>query len=250
MLKYVNNNSKYEITDGQVQRNGFWMLDIDNNLNNFVSAFLGDLGDSLPESEQKHWAQYNVYCDECISEVNLKRNFHCQFADPTAMDLKFSQTFNAFTLSWRKKFEWDLFSELTDKDSYNIKTLHIPYTNEQNELDSQVLMLTKVMIDSIKVKALKSDLVAEVEKNERSISLLKKWLLEKGIEPDDVSKNIKYLTILQELRSKGSGHTKGSSYDKFIIKTFGEKTTNQNIFRELLKFADNFIHFLNQSFIN
>lgn len=244
LSKYANSPSKYEIRDGCLDCKGFWSLRMDNNLDDLISVFLGDLGSELPENEAKYWQTYNILSDSKVSEVNHRRNFLGEWTDPMAPDLVFQQTFISFTDSWRKKFDWDLFSELTDKDSYNMKTLHIPYTNEQNELDSQVLMLTKVMIDSINVKALKSDLVAEVEKNERSISVLNKWLLEKSSEPKEVSKNIKYLSILQELRSKGSGHKKGPSYDKFIVKTFGVKVTNKQIFERFLGDAVEFLVFL------
>ena len=88
-------------------------------------------------------------------------------------------------------------------------------TNEQSEFDAQILALTKVTIDSINVKQLRSQLEV-TDESVTSISLLEK-LLEK-LQCHHIEALTGLLKGIQSVRSTGVAHRKGTRYEKTISK--------------------------------
>lgn len=152
LAKYYANPEKFSVEDGYLRCGGLWGLMMDNNHPEYVIVFLGDLGSTLPHSEQLYWKSFNVLPDGGISKVNFRRSFLAQFADPERPDLFFKYMFESFTRRWREHFGWDFFIPLSEKDAHFYRTLRVPLSNDQAEFDSQVLALTKILIDSINEK--------------------------------------------------------------------------------------------------
>jgi hypothetical protein len=105
--------------------------------------------------------------------------------------------------------------------------LRIPATDEQSDFDELVLSLTKILIDSLNQKELKKLISLKQEENlspdqqemlKGSIGCLEIALSCCGVE--DAADHITFLRKLQSLRSSGSAHHKGSSYQK-IAQDFG-----------------------------
>jgi hypothetical protein len=70
------------------------------------------LGTDIPHKEQMYWKSFNIIPDGKLSKTNFKRDFLAQFAK-----------------NWSKKFQWELFLELTEEDKYNFEHLRIPISN-------------------------------------------------------------------------------------------------------------------------
>ena len=60
LQKYILKPELYTITDGSLQCQVLWQLQIDNHHKDCVIAYLGDLGKNLPESERLYWKSYNI----------------------------------------------------------------------------------------------------------------------------------------------------------------------------------------------
>jgi hypothetical protein len=215
LTKYYSQPSKYSINDGQVSCAGLWSLRIDNNHTEYVMVFLGDLG-RLEYKEQLHWKHNNLETKDKMSHTCFTRNFQVQFAPPEKSDLFFKSRYEQVKENWKKKMGWDLFQSLSRDDEYHLKTLRIPLTNEQKEFDEQVLSLTKLLIDSLNEKELVKGMPL-LEPNSKGISKLEAFLQNRNFHS---SQMIKFLRDLQELRSSGVAHLKGSQYDK-MKKAFG-----------------------------
>ena len=71
--RYYENPSKYSIKSGHLACGGFWSIRIDNHHEDKVVAWLGDLGQSLPHTEQLHWRAHNFVDPGGVSEVNYRR---------------------------------------------------------------------------------------------------------------------------------------------------------------------------------
>ncbi|WP_339179236.1 hypothetical protein [Paenibacillus sp. FSL R5-0701] len=247
LTKYYSKPELYEVNDGHIRCQGIWLLPIDNLNKEYVSAYLGDLGRELPHKEQIYWKSFNIIPDGKLSETKFKRDFLAQFADPEISDLKFKQKFVMFRGKWIEKMGWDLFIELSDADKYNFEHLRIPIAKSQVEFDGLVLSLVKTMIDSINEKEL-NKLIMNKEDLKGSISRLERFLEEKnvtGYEP-----HLKFLRDLQELRSTGSGHRKGKSYDKVSEKVGLQNRNFDEVFEKILNDSISFLGFLEDSFIS
>jgi len=226
--KYYSQPEKYTVEDGLVSC-GMWSLRIDNNHSDFIMAFLGDLG-HLPHKEQMHWRSCNLATKGKMSHVAWKRGFEAQFADPEQSDLFFKYKFEIFQKKWEKEYGWKLFLPLNKDDFHHLKTLRIPLTNEQKEFDEQVLSLTKIFIDSLNEKEL-GQCIGSEKHNLKGIDKFEAFILAKGIKFKGM---IEFLRNLQEIRSSGVAHRKGTKYKK-VAKYFsiGEKDLSK-VFDDIL----------------
>jgi hypothetical protein len=213
MQKYYG-SSDYEITDGHLRRTGAWGLRFDNNSPNHVAVFLGDLGRDLPEKEQIYWKSFNIIPDgRNISRTNFERSFLGNFYDAENPELRFKSKFREIQEYWSKKYGWYFFLPLSSKDEHFFTSLRSMLTKEQSEFDAQILGLTKVTIDSINIKQLRSHLEV-TDESIKSISLLEK-LLEK-LQSHHIEALGGLLKGVQSVRSTGVAHRKGTKYEKTI----------------------------------
>jgi hypothetical protein len=213
--KYYGQPEKYSVADGQLRCGALWSLRLDNNHDKYVVAFLGDLGRDLPASEQGYWKSFNVLPDGPISEVAFRRGFLAEWTDAQRADLVFKATFSSFQQIWEKKFGWQLFRPLEDGDTHLLDALHVPLAETQIEFDGQVLALAKVLVDSLNEEAL-SKAGITLTQDMKGISKLAAFLeLQQFAYRTEV---VQFLRDLYSLRSSGSGHRKGSGYQKAAIK--------------------------------
>ena len=245
LQRYLSKQELYEIRDGYLSCQSLWGIEIDNHHKNCIAVYLGDLGRDLPEGEQVYWKSYNIIGDEELSRVSFLRDFLSIPTESDMIDHQFQHDYQEFSIRWKEKYGWEFFVPLSEADQYNIKQIHIPITDSQPEFDQLVLSLVKVLIDSINEKELQKQ-IGESE-SLKGISKLEKWLELQKL--DDYTEYIKFLRNLQELRSTGTGHRKGKSYQK-IGREFGIGDSSLiDVFERILQTADNFILYLKKSFL-
>ncbi len=93
LLKYYQDTKKYSVNDGNIEQKGSWRLEIDNDQNNSIIVYLGDLGRDIPYSEQKYWSSYNIPPNGKISDVKFERDFLTISSTPQSKDLVFKAKF-------------------------------------------------------------------------------------------------------------------------------------------------------------
>ena len=212
LKKYYDAPVRYAVGDGILRCGTKWALYIDNQHDDYVSAYLGDLGRDLPDyQEQQYWRRHNIVVDGSLSNAKLKRDFGAQFADPDSPIFLFQNEYRAVNDDFNKEFGWPLFLPLHGDDEYNFSGLRLPLSNEQPEFDSLVLGLVKVLIDSINEEQIKVKIPEGIT---GSISRLEKWLEISSVV--DYQVQLKFLRNLQQLRSRSAGHRKGSGYEKIM----------------------------------
>ena len=186
-----------------------WGMPIDNNHENYVIVFLGDLGLSLSNNEQIYWKSFNIPPDGKLSSTTMKRSLLAQFAEPERNDLLFKQKFTMFIKIWKKYYGWSLFIPLREEDDHYFTTLRIPLENNVLEFEQQVLALTKIIIESINQRE-----ISKLIKNSTSGGINKLELFLKDNCVVDFSDHIKVIRNLQDIRSKGIAHRKGKEYTR------------------------------------
>ncbi|HHU03100.1 MAG TPA: hypothetical protein GXZ91_08245 [Christensenellaceae bacterium] len=242
LQKYYNNPDRYSIESDMIRCGALWSLQIDNERSDYVSAYLGDLGRDLPDNdEQKYWKTYNIAIDGKLSESKFIRDFLGVFSPSESPIFTFQHKYKEINETFENKLGFPLFLPLHDNDKYALSGLRIPLLESQPEFDSQVLALTKLLIDSLNEKKLKEGLQLS-EEIRRSISILEKYFQTKGL--TDYTDVVKFLRNLQELRSASIAHRKGKNYEK-IAKVFGiGDTSYSNAFEIIMNEANAFLDYL------
>lgn len=227
LLRYYEHSEKYTISDGYLRCGSLWGLRLDNDHPDHVMVFLGDLGESLPESERDIWRGFNIPPTGSMSETVFRRSFLGQPTNPKSPDLVFKTTYLDFCKNWEANKNWHFFKKLHKADEHVLLRLRIPLNESQSEFEDQIMNLTKLLIDSLNEAQLLKELGDKVE-DEKGIAKLERWLIKNNF--PETPRYINYLQRLQRLRSKLTAHTKGSSYQKFLItEKVNEKFTSEMI---------------------
>ncbi|HEY3853429.1 MAG TPA: hypothetical protein VGO67_03445 [Verrucomicrobiae bacterium] len=242
LAKYYADPSKYSVEDGYLRCGSLWGLKMDNDHVDFVVVFLGDLGRDLLEAERTYWLSFNIAPEgRTISKTTFRRGFLAEFADPERPDLVFKSEYDVFNRKFREVANWDFFLPLHDHDKHFLTTLRLLTKDNQAEFDLQLIAFTKVLIDSLNEKEIKSRLSTATE-NDKGITKLEKFLCEYCKVGYD--KHIKFLRGLQDLRSKSAAHRKGSSYDALTEELHISDGGQQKVFAELLDSGIEFMRYL------
>ena len=217
--KYYQQPSKYKVLDNALWCGNSWMLQIDNHHDDKVCVWLGDLGRDLPYKEQLYWKTYNFASESGVSETYLRRQIDAQFTDSDRPEHIFQQQLGALKKTCQEQLGWSLLLPLKPDDTYHLQNIRIPANDEQPDFDELVLGLTKILVDSLNEKQLNTLIPHEQRRSvKRGISRLEAALAACGV--GDADEHISFLRKLQNLRSTGSAHRKGGSYDK-IAQEFG-----------------------------
>lgn len=219
LKKYLEKPSLYSVEDGFLRCGGMWGLRMDNDHDDKVVVFLGDLGRDLPESEQRYWRSFNVRPDGGLSETCYKRAFLAEFTDSTSPELAIKPERLRLLDNWYAAFGFDLYVEFHEGDIGILSDLRTPISDEWIEFDRCAIAATKVFIDYLNEAQLAKLAATEIEKMKavapekpiRGIDKLQAWLTQHGGVDAPVD-CIDSLRLLQELRSKSAAHRKSSSF--------------------------------------
>ncbi len=206
-------------------------------------------GNFVNNSQIKYWKHYNIV-DGKISPSCFKRSFLAEFCESDTADLFFKQKFKIFQEKWYKKHGWYLFLPLKKGDEHFLDTLRIPTKESQQEFDTLIQAMAKIIIDSINVKEIKKELIKDTdteeikskikpdlilitkgENKDGSIPILKKYLAQ--IHNVQFPEMESFLRNLQRLRSSGSAHRKGKGYEE-AKKKFLLENNFKEVFEKIL----------------
>lgn len=246
--KYYEQASKYSVEDGYLRCGSLWGLMMDNHHKDKVSVWLGDLGRDLPYSEQLHWKAHNIAPVGGISGTFLRRQILAKFANSDTVEHRFHEAYRSLQDTGAKKLGWCILVPPVSGDLHHLSGLRVPATNEQKTFDEQVLNLTKILIDYLNEKKLQT-LVDRTGPDLKAggINLLERVCNSQKIKTDS---NISFLRELQQLRSKGSAHRKGSDYQK-VVAASGAATSNlAGVFERFLERGIEYLKFLESGIIN
>ncbi len=243
--KYYNEPSKYTVEASMVECASLWSMKIDNDDPSKVCVFLDELGISLPHAEQEHWRVHNIQPKGGMSETFYRRMILGEWANSDQPDILFKQSYEQLQMTCEEHLDWQVLKPLSSGDEYRFQRLRIPVNDEQCHFDDLVQDLQTILIESINVKGLKSLMpVAEKAnlKDKRSIEILEEVLSFCSV--GDTDRQVSFLQKLQALRSAGSGHRKGSNYQKIAKHFEVDSLGQQEAFIAILKQALDTVDFL------
>ena len=146
-----------------------------------------------------------------LSQVNISQKMQCNMKPEHI----FRQLYDELHEASQAQLGWQWLLPLCPADFHHLQSLRIFATDEQQDFDSLVLSLTKILIDSLNEKSLIKLIPFEKQekyKNKRGIALLEAALHLNNLGGSGI--HIDFLRKLQKLRSSGSAHGKGRTYLK------------------------------------
>ena len=237
LKRYHDAPSKYTVKSTIMQCGGIWSVQIDTNYVDLVQVYLGDLG-HMPYEEQQHWRLFNVVPEGGITRSRFTRDVEAGFADPEDVIFRFTKTLLLFQKRFESKFGFKPFKPLDSNDSFIESNIRIPLTNEIIEFETQIGYLAKLLPDSIDVKEIRKKLEENNfdsekldELKDKKIRMLESFLVHEFL--DD--KIILELDKIQNIRSSGVSHRKGSGYEKTISKYGLDKISYIEFFKNLME---------------
>lgn len=240
--KYYHEPAKYEVLDRLIRCGSLWDLPVDNLHDDFVWAFLGDLG-RLPHEEQVYWRSYNIAPSEGMSAAFLAGQFNCEFVSSDRPEHEFKVRYDELASACNELLDWQVLEPLSKGDEHHLATLREPSTEEQSEFDALVLSLTKIIIDYLNEDKLAALLLSSViGKNMKGIDKLEAVFA--AANPEGASPHVQFLRKLQALRSAGAAHRKGKKFKKASAAVDLGKESPRTVFKALLAEANAFLAFL------
>ncbi len=241
--KYYQKPGKYSVEDNILKCGALWSMTVDNHHDDRVVAWLGDLGRDLPYAEQLHWRSHNIVHAGGVSKTFFKRQMLAEFADSDRSEHLFRQRYDDLKGVCQKVLGWPLLLPLRGEDMHHFQGIRVPSSDEQTDFDELVQSLTKVLIDSLHEKALNALIPGEqADKIKGSISRLESALRACGI--SGFEPHINFLRKLQNLRSSGAAHRKGSNYEKIADEFLVDSRNLRTVFAGILEKALDVLSFL------
>jgi hypothetical protein len=136
---------------------------------------------------------------------------------------------------------------LTEEDEHHWKVLHIPISNDQAEFDTQIIALTKILVDSLNDEEISKQVSQPFPPDTKSIGKLDKYL-ELQNYPERVRDGA-FLRRLQTIRSISAAHRKGSDYSKRMKGQGVDLSQLSTTFREILEQAIEMLQGLRTHFL-
>ena len=205
VLDKYRKNPNFEVSEKRLTCGTQWFVEIDNVNPDRVMVFLGDLGRDLPEAERRHFREYEIApTDQKISREVAMSDFFGMWIEKTEGPIgKFHLALSRLQESWQKRFGTRLYRDLHPDDSGLPDQIRIPSTCSQEEFESIVLSLQRLLIEYIDE--------SQFPKTDNSGSINK---LENFLRENEVIVDCSPLRNLQDLRSAGTAHAKGKKYEK------------------------------------
>lgn len=246
LTKYFADPQKYSVEDGYLRCGDLWGIRMDNDHTDYVVLWLGDIGNSLSEMERNYWLSFNILPEgRTISRTNFNRAFLAEATDPQKPDLVFKHEYERFCKQFIKAMGWNFFLPLHPDDKHFLMGLRLLSKDSQSEFDSQLLALTKVLVDSLNERQISKGLT--LDEKGKGIKKLEKFFTERDMV--GFEEHIEFLRELQDLRSKSAAHRKGTNYEKLITDLHLEDEGQQRVFSSLLTKATNLLIYLRQNLL-
>ena len=242
--RYYSQPSKFMVSDGTLSCGNLWMLEFDDDHEDRVCVWQGDLGKILPYREQQHWQAHNFVPNEShVSKTFFERQFEGKFAESRRPEHEFRAHYLRLADTCEQRLGWQILQPLHDKDAHRLAAVRVPASGEQPPFDEQVQGLATILVDSLNVGHI-SKLVPKAEQlgQGRGIDLLEALFRTGGIQ--DFNDHIDFLRTVQRLRSAGSAHRKGRKYDKLADKVRLVELGPQRVAANLIGQANDFLCFM------
>lgn len=239
LQKYRNEKSIYSINTMSVERSPLWNLPIDNEREDRVCVFLGDLGRYLPYEEQSYWQSFNIPSDGKLSDEYYKSQILNDWNVPTKqLRIIFKERYDSLGKICSQRLGRQILEPLAEDDHHLFSDVHIPDDMEaRGALDKLVMAIFKILVESINV--------SDLDKNQKKRRLAAGYRidsLKKDMQKANAvgyEKHIYFLHELKKYRNLKAAHRSDGS--EIYVDSYVECG------KRFLENANEFLQFLEQA---
>jgi hypothetical protein len=236
LQKYYENPRRYTVNAGYLHFLDMWGIPFGLNQAGLVHVWLGDLG-RLPYEEQLHFREYNVAPSGGVNKEFIQTQLLAKFVETKDLVYTLKKLYREVNDLSQQKIGFKLFQDLSKEDAHIYKTIHEPTTDENKELDEQLISLSKLLTDSIHKSELKAKLSwrPSTPKEDTNILYLEKMLEENFKVQNTASRQIAQpFRNLQRLRSESAAHRKSAQFQEILNEMGLMNKTPQQVFQILV----------------
>ena len=209
LSRYMGKSEIYEFRNGHLWCGYLWSLPIDQNYEDVVMVWLGDLA-KLPASELYHWRGANKHYSGRVAINTLKRDLLAQFVDDSTPLDALVKARKILDEVWQAKFGLPLYSKLSDEDQRRVGMLNFPASHDLEAIHQQLVYLHLLLIEPLHEKALSYPDPATTGSLNRLEAHLKT-----STQVDSIAV-LKPLRHLNDLRNKTGSHRIGSEGQGYL----------------------------------
>lgn len=231
VLKKYLESDRHKVDHGKVWCEQ-WIVAANIHDSGIVRVRLGDLT-RLPACEQHYWRSYNVPPEGIGGRQYGGFGSTWVYWHGVGYGVDdFWKSFNNFQEMFERRFGFRLFKPLSEGDAYKEDSIRVPLNDEMGEFEGQIQYLAILLPDSIDGEQLLKIVNVERKgsKEPGSIEILEVFLKHKSLPVDIISR----LRRIQNLRSSGVAHRKGSKYAKHVSDYNLDKTSKKEFIRKLI----------------
>lgn len=235
--RYLAEPGRYTVSVNRIQCPHLWLLPIGRTSDGLIEIDMSDL--SRIPGEWSHWKAHNVPpAGGEPDEGKLRRERLNQIASTPDTVAELRAAVARANEAATRHAGWPLWRPLTGQTATEWNALHPPVVDDRSALQSPLLTLSKVLVDSLDEKKIKQALVTQASENARSLALLSQYITELG-GPEDA---VEPLRELQKARSTaGFAHYAGASADKAFAAFAGNARNPAEIFERICRDLTNAI---------
>ncbi|MGQ4495786.1 hypothetical protein ACUH95_02095 [Dermabacteraceae bacterium P13101] len=222
---YYDQPGVYSVSDTYLECGSLWGVQIDNNIQDAVMVFLGDIGRDIPSSHRDHWRAHNIPPMTSMSEGTFRRSFLNKLDVSRSSESLFKEAYLDLQEAWQKNWGWRIHREPGGSDWKIIQRLRIPLNETDAEFEAQLLGLAKLLIDLLNEKQI-GEAISRVS-GEKGISKLGRFLCANGYA--EVEQDIALLKQIQNLRSRVVAHTSGDAGQALLKAQLGGRKKSEFI---------------------
>ena len=128
-------------------------------------------------------------------------------------DLRLKQLYPRVNEWWTEQYGWPLWCDPEPEDRYVFRQVHVCLDENQTEFDQQNGLLTKLIVDFLNEPKITENLKTG-KPPIGGLNRLQLLLTERGFA--EAKRQLEPLRIVQQLRSTGAAHGKGTNYEKTL----------------------------------
>ena len=255
VLKKYYDSTNYKVEHyGRISCGNYWGISAPTNNADLILMFLGDLK-RLPSNEQYHWKNYNVHPECGITESSQDDNVDGVFVNSDDAVYNFKKSLRNFQEKFEKRFDFKLFRPLGEDDAYKEGSIRVPLNDDMGEFEGQIQYLAMLLPESINRSQLEQKMALLLSEPTRFTGSVDRKQLERlnakyGAKSEDKPERIpmledfllceslptaiiSHLRTIQNLRSSGVAHRKGSKHEKNVSKYGLDKTSRKEFIRKM-----------------
>ncbi len=217
LLEYYSDPAIFKVDYAHISKEHGWGLYYGISKERRVQIYLKDLA-RLPIKEQQRLKSYNVAVNDTMTAHRYARDVDAESRWPTIEEEPIHVLMESYS-NWISPMPWwSLFNPVHENDGHLLRQIRLPLEETETEFEQAILTYSRLFVDQINVKFLKSKLDEKLLNGINGGLNFLEIYIHNVLHLRNSNSILKPLRLLQRIRSSGAAHRKNSDYVKLLSK--------------------------------